>query len=619
MSVAGKLMCAILALLLPAVAFAGPAVTKVEPPNWWPDHTVNPLRILIHGSGLTGATVLPPKGLAASRVWVNDAGTYLFADIDISKGMTPGSYPLEIRTQHGTAMAPFRLDAPLPPAGRFQGFSPDDIIYLIMVDRFANGDSSNDDPPVSRGLFDRNKPYFYHGGDLQGIIDHLPYLKSLGITALWIAPVYDNTNEPNTRQAVAGKPIADYHGYGATDYYGVEEHFGNLALLRKLVDEAHRHGMKVIQDQVANHVGPNHPWLKDPPKPGWFHGTESHHINETWQIWTLPDINASSELKRSVLDGWFVNALPDMNQEDPDVAQYEIQNALWWVGETGFDGIRQDTLPYVPRAFWRDWSAALKRQYPDLRVVGEVFDQNPAVTSFFQGGAPRYDGIDSGIDTVFDFPAYYCIRDVFAAGKPVDTCAKTLAEDRLYTNPNLLVTFLGLHDVARFMNEKGVTVDNLKLALVFLMTMRGTPMLYYGDEIGMPGGGDPDNRRDFPGGWKDDPRNAFEAAARTPAENAVFNYIRELTSLRAKTEPLRHGKLIQVSVNEQTWVYARVSGSDTALIAINNGEHPADIPIQFEQDGEFQPRLRDGNKLKIQNGRGIVSLPARSAEIYTKR
>lgn len=605
-----------LAALAIPLAIAQPSVSKVEPPNWWPDHTFNPVRLLIHGSGLTGATVNPPKGLTASRVWANDAGTYLLVDISIARGLRPGYYPLQVRNSKGNATAPFRLDAPLSSEGRFEGFSPDDVIYLVMPDRFANGDTSNDDPAISHGLFDRKNPHYYHGGDFQGIIDHLDYLKSLGVTALWLTPVYDNTNQPNQRQAVGGQAIADYHGYGATDYYGVEEHFGTLDSLRKLVDEAHRNGLKVIQDQVANHVGPNHPWVTDPPKPTWFHGTAAHHINETWQIWTLPDIHASTELRRDVLDGWFGDALPDMDQEDPDVAQYEIQNALWWVGEAGFDGIRQDTLPYVPRKFWHDWSAALKRQYARLRAVGEVFDGDPAIPSFFQGGVKRFDDVDSGIDTVFDFPMYYAIRDIFANGKPMDQAAKTLAKDRLYPNAEALVTFLGLHDVSRFMNEPGATVEKLKLAFTFLTTVRGTPMIYYGDEIGMPGGDDPDNRRDFPGGWKEDPRNAFKASSRTPEENAVFSHLQKLLALRAKLEPLRRGKLVDLSVTGQTWVYAREEGAGAAIIGINNGANAQDISIHVLIDGDFQSQLGTGDILRIRGGNGMLHLPARTAEIY---
>jgi hypothetical protein len=285
-------------------------VTKVEPPNWWADYSINPVRLLILGSGLTGATISASSGLSASAVRVNATGTYLFVDVTIPRTAQPGPYPLQIRTSDGTVNVPFEIDAPLSSAGRFQGFSPDDVIYLIMPDRFANGDPSNDDPAISQGLFDRNNARFYHGGDLQGIIDHLGYLRELGVTALWLTPVYDNTNQLNQLQAVRGQPVTDYHGYGTIDYYGIDEHLGDLHLLRKLVDDAHRAGMKVIQDQVANHVSPYHPWVTDPPEPTWFHGTTSHHLNETWQIWTLPDPHASIELRRAVLEGWFNNVLP---------------------------------------------------------------------------------------------------------------------------------------------------------------------------------------------------------------------------------------------------------------------------------------------------------------------
>jgi len=597
---------------------AAPVVSKVEPPNWWPGHSLNPVRLLIHGSGLTGAAVSAPSALATSRVWVNNAGTYLFVDLSIPPDAKPGNYPLGIHTTGGIAIAHFRLDAPLPRFGRFQGFSPEDVIYLIMPDRFANGDPANDEPAVSRGLFDRRNPRYYHGGDLQGIIDHLPYLKSLGVTAIWITPVYDNTNQPNQRQAVNGKAIADYHGYGATDYYAVEEHFGTLDLLRKLVDDAHQLGLKVIQDQVANHVGPAHPWVSDPPKPNWFHGTPTRHINESWQIWTLPDPHASDDLKRDVLDGWFVDALPDLNQEDPDVAQYEIQNALWWVGVAGFDGIRQDTLPYVPRTFWHDWSVALKREYPSLRIVGEVFDGNPALPSWFQSSPGRASPVDTGIDSVFDFPSFFNIRNVFANGASIDTESKTLAEDRLYPDPATLVTFLGNHDVRRFMSEPGATVDGLKLAFTFLLTARGIPSVYYGDEIGMRGGNDPDNRRDFPGGWPDDKRNEFEAAGRTPEENQIFSYVQKLMHLRAELEPLRRGTLVDLAVTNESWIYAREAPGQTVIVAINNGSASATLTFEFEREGEFTGQLGVAPALAVRNGRGSVRLPAHSAEIFIR-
>ena len=469
---------------------------------------------------------------------------------------------------------------PLSRQDRFQGFSSDDVLYLIMPDRFANGDPSNDDPSLSRGLHDRLKPRYYHGGDLQGILQHLPYLKDLGVTALWINPIYDNVNHVNEHEKYDGQLVTDYHGYGAVDFYAVDEHFGDLAIFQRLVDAAHALGIKIIQDQVANHTGPYHPWVTDSPTPTWFNGTLQKHLANTWQTWTLMDPHATPALQRSTLEGWFINILPDLNQNDPEVSRYLIQNTLWWIASTGMDGIRQDTLPYVPRSFWRAWMQAIKREYPGFRVVGEMFDEDPGLVSFFQGGKTQIDGIDSGIDSLFDFPLYGAIRRVFTRKAPAEELAKVLAHDYLYKDPNVLVTFLGLHDVARFMNEPGADLEELKLAFTFLMTARGIPMIYYGDEIAMPGGNDPDNRRDFPGGWREDPRNAFERHGRRPAEQAVFDHVRRLTHLRARLTALRRGSMQHLAAGARIYAYARVMGTSTVLVALNTGNEKSSLSIQ---------------------------------------
>lgn len=596
--------------------WAGPKVTKVEPPNWWAGYALNPVRLLIHGSDLRNATVAAPRGLRTGAVSANQAGTYLFVDVTIPPGTTPGAYPLTVRTAEGATVAPFRVDAPLSPQGRFAGFSPDDVIYLIMPDRFADGDPTNDDPAVSRGLFDRKNSHFYHGGDFQGILDHLPYLKSLGVTAIWMTPVYDNANRLNTQQLVDGKPVSDYHGYGAVDNYGVEEHFGTFAELRKLVDAAHDRGIKVIQDQVANHVGPSHPWVMDSPTPTWFHGTRERHLKETFDLWNLIDPHASRSLIAPVLDGWFADVLPDLNQDDPEAARYEIQNAVWWVATAGFDGIRQDTLPYVPRQFWSRWSGALKQQFPQLRAVGEVLDPNPAITSFFQGGR-KEDGIDSGIDSVFDYPGYFKIRDAFARGNSLEEVAKVFADDKLYPDAGSLVTILGDHDVKRFMSEPGATVDGLKLAFTFLLTARGIPVIYYGDEIGMRGGNDPDNRRDFPGGWEGDAHNAFEASGRSPEETSIFNYVQRLTALRRRLEPLRRGRMTNLAESRQAWVYMRQSGNEIAIVALNNGAQPCDLTVRLAGASAFHGELGAAGPLKFHDGTAVIRLAARSSAIYS--
>ncbi len=604
----------VLVLVLAGVCFAAPPeVLKVEPPNWWAGHSMNPVRLLVRGRNLHGARAEATRpGIVIGLTRINAAGTYAFLDVTIAPSAKPGSYPVRITTADGAVTVPFDILESLPRAGRFQGFSPDDVMYLIMPDRFANGDPSNDDPPASKGLFDPSKPRYYHGGDLQGIINRLPYLRDLGVTALWLNPVYDNNNRLNERETYNGQAITDYHGYGAVDFYAVEEHFGDLAKFRDFVDRAHASGVKVIQDQVANHTGPYHLWVTDPPTPTWFYGAGKQHTANTWQTWTLADPRSTPAMQRATLQGWFINILPDLNQDDEECARYLIQNTLWWIGVTGIDGIRQDTLPYVHRRFWRDWMAAIKREYPTFKVVGEMFDGDPALVSFFQGGRAQFDGIDSGIDTVFDFPSFFPLRRAFAEGKPVRELATMISHDRLYPNPDVLVTFLGLHDVERFMSVRGVTTDGLKLAFTFLMTVRGTPLIYYGDEIAMPGGNDPDNRRDFPVA-------AFEAAGRSPEQQAVWGHVRKLAQLRARLEPLRRGAMINLHADDATYAYARMHAGRIAVIVLNNAAKPA--TIGFDVPGIDTASLTDALDIaapaRIDAGHMSITMPARSGAIYT--
>jgi glycosidase len=594
---------------MPRLLAQAPTVEKVEPPNWWAGHSINPVRVLVRGSHLAGARATC-GGLTCNAPKVSVAGTYAFVDVTIPAGTPAGSYPITLRTPGGRVEAPFTVSPALPRAGRFRGFGPEDVIYLIMPDRFANGDTMNDRPAKSPGLIDRTKPRYYHGGDLAGVRQKLPYLKSLGITAIWLNPIYDNNDRLNERETYDGQPITDYHGYGAVDFYAVDEHLGDLASVKQLVDEAHRMGIKIILDMVANHTGPYHPWVNDSPTPTWFHGTAAKHLANTWQVWTLADPYATPAMREATLDGWFIDILPDLDQSDPEVARYLIQNTLWWAGVSGIDGIRQDTWPYVPRTFWRDWMTAIKREYPRMDVVGEVFDGDPSLVSFFQGGRRGWDGIDTRVDALFDFPLLFPLRRAFAEGKSLREVAQMLARDHLYPAPGSLVTFLGNHDVGRFMNEPGATVDGLRLAYTFLLTVRGTPLLYYGDEIALPGGGDPDNRRDFPGGWSGDTHNAFDASGRTPTEQAVWSHVHRLLELRAQRADLRTARMEHLVAGEQSFVYRR----GRTVVALNNDSVVATIrvPVAALPDDALGicPRPR------AENGAVTIVVPRRSGCIF---
>jgi glycosidase len=370
-----------------------------------------------------------------------------------------------------------------------------------------------------------------------------------------------------------------------------------------------------------NHTGPYHPWVADPPTPTWFNGTKAKHLKNSFQTWVLHDPRAVESLKRETLDGWFLDFLPDLNQQDPEVSRYLIQNTLWWIGVTGLDGIRMDTWQYVPNSFWRDWTMAVKREFPKFKVVGEVKDGDVVHTSFFQGGRVRFDGINSGLDSLLDFPLFYPIRHAFAEGKPVDEIPKTLAKDYLYTNPEILVTLLGGHDDRRFMSEEGATIAGLKLANLLVLTTRGVPQLYYGDEIAMKGEDEPTTRGDFPGGFPGDKRNAFTAAGRTKEEQDLFDYIRRLMSVRRELDALKTGALVNLYVSEQQYAYARTAKSGPAVVVFNNDIQPAEIefdvaPAGLKNGASLLDALGVSRNVVVRDGKLRVSLPKRSAAVF---
>jgi glycosidase len=616
------LALAIAAAITGAAQSSAPQVLKVEPSSWWASHSINPVRVLIRGSNLAGARVTTAGGLRVGATNANAAGTHLFVNVQINSQTKPGVHQLHVATANGSTAAPFEVLMPLPRAGRFQGFSAADVLYLIMIDRFADGDQSNNDPAQSRGIYDRQNKFYYHGGDLQGVIDHLPYLKDMGVTVLWLTPWYDNYDHPNEIELKDGQPSTGFHGYNPQDFYTVEEHFGTLTKLQELVAAAHKLGLKIIQDEVVNHTGPYHPWVNDPPTATWFNGTRLHHLNNVFQTWTLHDPRPVESLKRQTMEGWFLDFLPDLNQNDPEVERYLIQNTLWWIGVTGLDGIRMDTWQYVPNSFWHKWTAAIKREYPKFTVVGEVKDGDVVHTAYFQSGAER-DGADSGLDSLLDFPLFYSLRHAFAEGKNLDEIPKTLAKDYLYRDPNVLVTLLGGHDDGRFMSEAGATIAGLKLANAFVLTTRGVPQLYYGDEIAMTGPDEPTTRTDFPGGFPGDKRNAFTKEGRTAEEGQLFDYVRKVAHLHTELEPLRRGKLINLHVSEQHYAYSRRSDTGVVVIVINNDTKPATIEFDISPTG-----LADGATLSNQIGApGIVrvtgrqmkvTIPARAADIFKR-
>jgi glycosidase len=605
-----------------ATAQALPTVQKVEPPSWWAAHTINPVRLLVRGANLEGAHVTATRpGTSASAVAVNSAGTYLFVSVNINPAAQPGDYPLQLETASGKTTIPFRLNAPLDAATNFQGITNDDVVYLIMPDRFSDGDTSNNAPAGSPPeANDRKNPRAYHGGDLRGIIKHLSYLKELGVTAIWLNPWYENWHGVTTCDK-PWCPNTSYHGYGATDYYNVEQHFGDLGDLRELVRQAHAQGIKVIQDQVANHVGSHHPWLSDSPLDDWFHGTTASHLKNPFRADLLLSPNAATAERKPTLDGWFDDSLPDINQEEPEVARYEIQNSLWWIGVTGIDGIRQDTIQYMPRFFIRDLSSALHRQYPKMWMVGEVFDHDSVQTSFFIGGHTGWDHVDTELDSVFDFPLWQRSLDVFTNKKPVRALRDLLKYDGLYPEASRLTTMLNNHDVRRTISIEGMTMEGAMLHTAFLLSVRGIPQLYYADEIALAGGEDPDNRRDFPGGFPGDHRNAFTKGGRTPEEQRMFEWTRDWIRLRREHPAIRRGQTIDLVYDNDIYVFARRNMDETVIIVVNRAATPkkTTIPgalLETADGSQLLPLLVAKDRVRALDGAFTFDAPPRTAIAY---
>lgn len=540
--------------------------------------------LLVHGDRLEEAQfAVQGQGVTLDRIQRSANGHWAFLWLNIHSA-APQDLLITAANDDGGVHSSFALMKRADNAQGHGGFSSADVLYLIMTDRFAVGGSVSAVPG-----HDRAAPRAWHGGNFAGIEEHLDYLKQLGVTTVWTTPVDSNGTMPES-----------YHGYAATDLYAVDPHFGTLAEYRHLSDAVHAHSMKLVIDLVPNHVGVRNPWVQNPPAPDWFHGTLTYHRPAEHDFYQFTNPYAPLHAWRNIEDGWFTDAMPDLNQENPLVATYLIQNALWWVETANLDGIRLDTFPYVGRVFWRDFHATIHNIFPRLTTVGEIFHRDPEVTSFFAGGMARQgaDGaLDTGLDTPFDFPLCFALRDVLAHDKPMTELAEVLRKDALYPHPERLVSFIGNHDTTRFLTESGGSVSRLKLALGLLATLRGMPQIYAGDEIGMTGGEDPDNRHNFPGGFPGDVRNAFAEGGRTDTEKNIHAWLSELLALRASHSALQTGLEQNLFVSDDAFAFVRTveskgcappnligsPGIERFLVVVNKGQKRESFDLSIKE------------------------------------
>jgi glycosidase len=617
------LLLVLLGLPTASAQSAKPTITKIDPPNWFtqlPDSL-----LLVHGEHLEGTTfTLKNTTARIGETTISRNGHWAFLNF-LTATATPGQIEVVAANRFGSVSVPYTLSPLRAVSEQPKGFTTADVMYLIMPDRFADGDLANDRVAGFRDPDDRSSLRAYHGGDLRGIQEHLDYLRQMGVTTIWTTPLYDNS---------AAQSGQTYHGYSATDLYAVDPHFGTMADYRGLVQAAHARGMKVVLDTVPNHVGPAHPWAKDSPTADWFHGTVSSHIDAQFDFGSIVDPNGSPTKRDPVLNGWFANSLPDLNQSNPLVTVYLMQNAIWWIESAGLDGMRIDTFPFVPRSFWHDYNGLLHAIYPHLSEVGEVFNGDPNVTSFFAGGRANRgsDGtLDTLLDTPFDYPMFFALRGALTHQKPMTAIADVLKQDNLYPHPERLVTFIGNHDNKRFLSEAGADTAALHLAFGLLATLRGMPQLYYGDEIGMSGGDDPANRRDFPGGFPKDKNDAFAQSGRDQAQQTMQNWVATLFQLRLHTPALQTGRQQTLFADTSTLAFARGMGAhgcesqhaDEAgyVIIANNDGNARDVRIPADSAvlagcTRYTPVLTNGTTLNLAGGQLQAHLPGQEIGIF---
>lgn len=595
-----------LALILSSMTMqAATKIDHIEPENWYVGMKNSSLQLMVYGKNIRDSRVsVDYPGVKIDSLVRLDSPNYLFVYLNLS-GAKPGNmvlnidgkkvnYPLKARTMSGDKRI---------------GFDNSDVLYMLMPDRFASG--RNITKPM-KGLnpyvVDRSKPSLRHGGDLEGVRQHLDYFNQLGVTALWFTPVLENNSPDMNSQS-------SYHGYATTNYYRVDPRFGTNEDYARLVAEAHAKGLKVVMDMIFNHCGYDHPWVKDMPSKDWFNTPEwmkkgdSYYLQTSYKLTPVLDPYASKVDKRETVDGWFVRSMPDLNQKNPHVMTYLIQNSEWWIETIGIDGIRMDTYPYADRKAMSQWMKILNEEYPNFNTVGETWVTEPAYTAAWQKDS-KLSKVNSYLKTVMDFSFYDKINlakheETDAWWKGLNRIYNSLCYDYLYENPSSVMAFIENHDTDRFL-ENGKDTLALKQALALLLTINRIPQLYYGTEVLMNGTKevtDGNVRCDFPGGFAGDKHNAFTAEGRTKAENSMFNWLSKLLKWRRNNMVITKGKQIQFIPYKGVYVIARQWNDQTILTILNGTSQAVTLPLDryAEVIGNHQEAkdVISGRKVKL--------------------
>ena len=578
--------------LASAAMAAGYQLKHVEPPFWYTGMKYPQLQILIHGNGVgeLEPTLTYPGVRTDSVVHVTNPN-YLFIYLTISPMAKSGSFVISLKKGGSTALEyRYELRGRAPGSDQRMGYNSSDVIYLVTPDRFANGVPGNDNAAGMHETANRQDKNGRHGGDIRGVIDHLDYIRDMGFTALWLNPVLENN-----QQSVS------YHGYAMTDFYKTDARFGTNEDYLELCRAASAKGIKMIMDQVMNHCGSEHWWMKDLPSVDWIHNggrfTPTNHRRST-----LNDPYAAPSDRDIFVDGWFVPTMPDMNQENRLLGDYLIQNSIWWVEYAGLSGIRHDTHPYAGKEFMARWTCRIMDEYPNFNIVGEEWSENPAIIAKWQKGKQNPDGYVSCLPGLMDFPIQMALSKTLNEPESWNTgfirLYEMLSNDFLYADPNNLVIFPDNHDIDRFFTQVKEDPDLFRLGMAYILTMRGIPQLLYGTEILMKNSLPGDHgqiRSDFPGGWPGDAINAFTGVGLSSQQSENQKFLKRLLNWRKTATVVHNGKLMHYSPANGLYVYFRYDDTRRVMVLLNKGENA--IRIEASRYPEMLQGIASGTDI----------------------
>ncbi|PWJ42697.1 glycoside hydrolase family 13 protein [Sediminitomix flava] len=574
-----------LTFLMSNTANAQDIIDRIEPTFWWVGmHNPN-LQLMIHGDKIGDLNPsVSYKGVTLEQVIKVENPNYLFINLNISPEAKAGSFPIEFKIDGKLVFTyKYELKQRRKGSAEREGFCNKDIIYLITPDRFANGDPSNDTVKGMREAADRSDKNGRHGGDIKGIIDHLDYIKDMGFTAIWVNPLLENDMEKYS-----------YHGYATTDYYKIDPRFGTNNDYLRLTEEANKKGIKIIMDMIENHNGLFHWWTGDEPTNDWYHyQSEEKKTFTSHKKFTIPDPYATNTDKEAYSDGWFDTIMPDLNQRNPLMANYLIQNSIWWVEYANLGGIRQDTYTYPDPDFMAEWSCRIMAEYPNFNIVGEEWIDQPAIVSRWQKGKINENGYESCLPSLIDFPLQKALETALNLEKKpysdtFNSLYETLAYDFLYPDPYNLVTMIDNHDIARFYNQVNENLDLFKMGLIYLYVTRGIPQIYYGTEILINNTEIPDDhsliRTDMPGGWKSDSVNVFTEKGLTKEQKEVKDLVKKLNHFRTDNPALQTGQLKHYVPRDEVYVLFRFDEKKKIMSIFNKNKDLTSVELSHYQE-----------------------------------